>query len=101
MVWWVQNLTVAAQIALEARVRSTAHELPCAVRVAIGKFFSMIVYCRIVDIVPSCTLLSMHSIYYSLHLLTPSSQSVPLPNPLSPLGNHESTVYVHESVSVL
>ena len=43
--------------------------------------------------------LFIHSIYNSLHLLNPNSQSI-LPSPLLPLGNHKSILYVCESVSV-
>ena len=47
----------------------------------------------------SRTSLFIHSQYNSLHLLIPSSPSLPLP-PL-PLGNHKSIIHVYESVSVL
>ena len=65
-------------------------------------FFSVMVYHKILNIVP-CTiyiwaLLFIHSIYNSLHLLTPTSQSTPLP-PFLPLGKHKSVLYVCESVS--
>ena len=46
------------------------------------------------------TLSFIHSIYNSLYLLIPHSQSVPLPSPL-PLVNHKPILYVCESVSVL
>ena len=46
------------------------------------------------------TLLIIHSKCNSLHLPTPNSQSIPLPLPL-PLDNHQSVLYVCESVSVL
>ena len=42
----------------------------------------------------SRTLLFIRSIYNSLCLLTPNSQSIPAP----PLGNHKSVLYVCESV---
>ena len=45
----------------------------------------------------SRTLLFIHSLYNSLHLLTPNSQSIPSPSP-SPLGNHKSVLYVCESM---
>ena len=66
-------------------------------------FFSVMVHHRILNIVPcaiSRTLLFIHSLCNSLHLLIPNSQSTPLPPPL-PLGNHKSVLYVCESVSVL
>ena len=50
-------------------------------------------------IVPQGALLSLHSKYNSLHLLTPNSVH-PTPSAL-PLGNHKSVLYVRESVSVL
>ena len=40
-------------------------------------------YQRIVDIVPCATWLFMHPIYSSLHLLTPTSQSIPLSPPVN------------------
>ena len=51
-------------------------------------FFSIMVYPRILNIVPcatSRTLLFIHSMCNSLHLLTPNSQSIPPPHP-SPLA---------------
>ena len=39
------------------------------------------------------TLLLIHPIYNSFHLLIPNSQSIPPP----PLGNHKSLLYVYES----
>ena len=42
-------------------------------------------------------LLYIHSIYCGLHLLTPDSHSVPT-QPLLPLGNHQSVLYVSEPV---
>ena len=41
-------------------------------------FFSVMVYPRILNRVP---LLSIHSLYNSLHLLTPNSHSIPPPPP--------------------
>ena len=50
-------------------------------------FFSMVVYHRILNTVPvlySRTLLFIHPMYSSWHLLTPNSQSFPLhPHPLA------------------
>ena len=43
------------------------------------------------------TLLFIHSVYKSLHLLTPTSHSISPSNPL-PVGTHQSVLYVHESV---
>ena len=48
----------------------------------------------------SRTLLSIHPMYNSLHLLTPKSHSM-TPTPFLSLGNHKSVLYVCESVSVL
>ena len=48
----------------------------------------------------SRTLLFTHRICNSVYLLIPNSQSIP-PSPLFPLGNHQSVLYVCESVSVL
>ena len=48
----------------------------------------------------SRTLLSIHPMDNSLHLLITSSQSFSHPNPL-PLGNHKSVLYVCESAFVL
>ena len=61
-------------------------------------FFSIMVYHRILSIVPllcSMALLFIHSVYNSMHLLIPHSQSFPPPPP----GNHEPVLYVCESVS--
>ena len=41
----------------------------------------------------------IHSKCNTLYLLTPNSQSIPLPP--HPLGNHKSVLYVHEFVSVM
>ena len=64
-------------------------------------FFSIMVYHRILPIVPcaSCsTLLFAHPMYNSLHLLIPNSQSLP-PPALSPLAtNHKSVLYVCNNV---
>ena len=46
------------------------------------------------------TLSFIHSIYNSLYLLIPHSQSIPLPSPL-PLGSHKPILYVYKSVPVL
>ena len=58
---------------------------------------SVMSYPRILAIVP-CAIYSrisllIHSKGNSLHLLTPSSQSIPLPYPLS---NHKSILQVHD-----
>ena len=45
------------------------------------------------------TLLFIHSIYNSLYLLVPNSQSNP-PLPPLPLGNHKSVFYAFETASV-
>ena len=45
------------------------------------------------------TLFFIQSLYSSLYLLIPNSQSIPPPP--HPLGNHKSVLYVCESVSVL
>ena len=45
----------------------------------------------------SGTLLFIHALYNSLHLLIPNSQFIPPPSSL-PLGNHKSVLYVRESV---
>ena len=61
------------------------------------------VYPRMLNIAPciySGALLLIHSIYKSLPLLTPNSQSIPLP-PSLPLEKHKSDVYICESASVL
>ena len=60
------------------------------------------VYLQILNIVVlySKTLLFIHPICNSLHLLTPNSQCIPPPPPL-PLGNQKSDLYVCDSVSVL
>ena len=58
-------------------------------------------YHRILNIVPmrySRTLLFIHPVYNSLHLLISNSQSVPSLPYTS--GNHKSVLYVCESVSV-
>ena len=47
----------------------------------------------------SWTLVFIHSIYNSLHLLIPNFHSIP-PLPLLPLGNHKPVFYVYESVSL-
>ena len=44
-------------------------------------------------------MLFIHSKCNSLHLLTPTFHSIPPLKRLSP-GNHESVLYVHESISV-
>ena len=65
-------------------------------------FFSIIVitgYWIEFPVLYSRTLSFILSIYNSLHLLIPNSQSVP-PPPFFPLGNHKSVLYVCESVSV-
>ena len=66
-------------------------------------FFSMIVYHRILNVVPCAvynrTLLFIHSIYSRIYLLTPDSRSIPFPLYL-PLGKHRSVLFVCESVSV-
>ena len=54
----------------------------------------------IVPVLYSRTLLFIHSICNSLHLLVPNSQSIPPPLPF-PLGNHRTVLHVCESVSVL
>ena len=59
------------------------------------------VYHSIVNIVPmlySTTLLFIHSINASFHLVIPKSQSVPFPPPL-PLGNWQSLLCICDSVS--
>ena len=45
------------------------------------------------------TLLFIHPIYNSLHLLILNFHSIPPPNPL-PLGDHKSVIYACESVPV-
>ena len=45
----------------------------------------------------SRTLWFIHSLYTSLHLLIPSSQSNFLPTPPTPLGNHQSSFSVLEA----
>ena len=64
-------------------------------------FFSIIVYHRILNIVPCAAcriLLFLHPMYNSLHLLIPNSQSNP-PPALSPLAtNPKSVPYVCNSV---
>ena len=65
-------------------------------------FFSIIVYHRILNKFPvlySRAMLCINSIYYSLHLLTPTSHSIPT-RPPHPLGNYKSVLYDCESVSV-
>ena len=47
----------------------------------------------------SRTLLYIHPICSSLHLLIPNSQFLPSPPPL-PLGNHKSVLYIFESVFI-
>ena len=47
----------------------------------------------------SRTLLCIHPIYASLHLLIPDSQSCPPPLPLC-LGHHQSALCLCESVSL-
>ena len=49
-------------------------------------------YCIWFPVLYSRTLLFIHSIYTTLHLLIPNSQSIPTP-PLLPLGNHKSVFY--------
>ena len=44
-------------------------------------FFSIMFYHRILNIVPSRTLLFIHSLYNSSHLLIPNCQSIPPPVP--------------------
>ena len=65
-------------------------------------FFSIVVYLRILNIVLcaiySWTLLSIHSICNSFHLLTPNYYSNPS-HSLLPLGNHKSVFC--EAMSVL
>ena len=64
--------------------------------------FSTMVYQRILNIVPCAygrTLFFIHSTHNSLYLLNPNSRSIP-PQPLLPLGNPKSVLYVCESVSV-
>ena len=59
-------------------------------------FFSIMVYHRILNIVPcvySRALLFIHFLFNSLHLLTSNSQSIPLPPPLA-FGNHKSVLCV-------
>ena len=41
----------------------------------------------------SRTLLVIHSVYNSLHLLTPAFHSIPPPTSPLPLGNHETVLY--------
>ena len=63
-------------------------------------FFFIMVYHRILTIVPCAAYsgtLFIHSIYSSLHLLTPTSHTILPPNSL-PLGNHQSVIYDHQSV---
>ena len=45
----------------------------------------------------SRTLLFIHSVYNSLHLLMSNSQSIP-PPPHLPLGNHKSVLYVNQFI---
>ena len=61
----------------------------------------VIVSCAIqLPVLYSWTLLFIHPIYISLHLLIPNSQSIP-PSPPLPSGNHKSVVYICQSISVL
>ena len=66
-------------------------------------FFSIMVYPRILNIVPMLyirTLLFFHSIRNSLHPPNPHLRCIPLP-PRLLLSNHKSILHVSESVSVL
>ena len=59
-------------------------------------FFSIMGYHRILNTFPvlyNRTFLFIHSIYNSLHLLTPNSRSIPPPLPL-PIGNHRAVLSV-------
>ena len=48
-------------------------------------FFSIMVFCRILNIVPCAVQEDLvHSLYNSLHLLTLNSQSIPPPTPWQP-----------------
>ena len=60
------------------------------------RFFSIIGYYKILNIIPCAILLLIYFMYSSLYLLIPYSQFVPLP-----FGNHKIVFYVCESVSVL
>ena len=65
--------------------------------------FSIMVYHKIVNIVPST--LPYNLVVYpsyldkSLHLLTPTFHPIPLPTPFH-LGNHKSVLYISEAASV-
>ena len=61
---------------------------------------SIVVYHSILNLVPmlySTTLLFIHSINASFHLVIPKSQAIPLPPPL-PLGNWQSLTYICDSL---
>ena len=64
-------------------------------------FFFIVVHHRILTIVLCAvrkTLLFLHSIYKSLHLLTAASDSIS-PNPF-PLDNHQAVLYVRDSIFI-
>ena len=64
-------------------------------------FFSIVVYRKMLNIALCALqegLVVLPSIRRSLHLLTPASHSIPTHS--LPLGNNQSALYVHDSVSV-